>query len=127
MNDAQWQRVCTADQLETDLPEAALFGTEQVAVVNAWDGHVYATSNLDPRTGQAVMSRGIVGDRLVDGARRPTLSSPLYKEVYDLATGECHTSARFRLAVYASRVVDGVVEVDLASRTGSRAEPLPRS
>lgn len=126
MTEGQWQRVCTVEQLETDLGEAALFGTEQIAVFKAWDGNVYTTSNIDPRTEQAVMSRGIVGDKLVDGVHRPTISSPLYKEVYDLASGACHTSGHFRLPVYTNRVVDGVIEVDLASRTESRAEPLPR-
>ncbi|MEX5303970.1 nitrite reductase small subunit NirD [Kocuria sabuli] len=126
MSDTQWHRVCTVDQLETDLGEAALFGTEQIAVFKAWDGNVYTVSNIDPRTDQGVMSRGIVGDRMVDGARRPTISSPLYKEVYDLGTGVCHTSDHFGLAVYTNRVVDGVVQVDLASRTDARARALPR-
>lgn len=126
MTSEQWRRVCAVEQLEADVGEAALFGTEQIAVFHAWDGNVYIVSNIDPRTDQGVMSRGIVGDKIVDGARRPTISSPLHKEVYDLGTGQCHTSDHFRLAVYNSRVVDGVVQVDLASRTDAKSQALPR-
>lgn len=126
MASGNWQRICEESQLESNWGEAALFGTEQVAVVKAWDGTVYVTSNVDPRTQQGVMSRGIVGDHEVDGQRRPTIASPLYKEVYDLATGECYSSPNFRLAVYTSRVTDGVVEVDLDSKTDAVAQELPQ-
>ena len=62
------------------------------------------------------MSRGIVGDRDVEGARRATLASPIYKEVYDLETGKCYANDAYTLPVYASRVSDGVIEVDLDSK-----------
>ncbi|WP_058233817.1 nitrite reductase small subunit NirD [Devriesea agamarum] len=122
-----WQRVCEVTQLEEEWGEAALFGTEQIAIFKVWDGNVYVTSNVDPRTQQGIMSRGIVGDHERDGERRPTIASPLYKEVYDLATGECYTTSNFRLPVYASRVVDGQVEVDLNSATQAVAKALPNS
>lgn len=128
MNTAEnWQAVCNINDLEAEWGEAALFGTEQVAVFKAWDGNVYITSNIDPRTEQGVMSRGIVGDHEVEGQRRPTIASPLYKESYDLETGECYTTSNFRLAVFASRVADdGTVEVDLASKTSAVAKDLPQ-
>ncbi len=120
-----WRPVCTLADLQENWGEAALFDTVQVAVFLAWDGQVYITSNVDPRTQRGIMSRGIVGDHEVDGVRHPTIASPLYKEVYDLATGECYTSSNFRLPVYASRVVDGMVEVDLASATEAVSRSLP--
>lgn len=127
MNAQNWQRVCHIDDLEAEWGEAALFGTEQIAIFKAWDGNVYATSNIDPRTQQGVMSRGIVGDHEVDGTRRPTIASPLYKESYDLATGECYTTSNFRLPVYASRISEnGDLEVDLSSKTESVSKELPQ-
>ncbi|CAM3989082.1 nitrite reductase small subunit NirD [Helcobacillus massiliensis] len=126
MTDDQWREVCRIDQLEKNWGEAALFGTEQLAVFLAWDGQVHITSNIDPRTHQGVMSRGIVGDHEVGGERRPTIASPLYKESYDLETGECYTSPNFRLSVYDSRVRDGVVEVDLSSATEAVRRELPQ-
>lgn len=113
---ANWHVICKETELDPNLAEAALFGTEQVAVVKAWDGNIYVTSNVDPRTQQGVMSRGIVGDREVNGIRHPTLASPIYKEVYDLASGECYSNPDYSLPVYASRVVEGVIEVDLDSK-----------
>lgn len=128
MNNAEnWQPVCNVNDLEAEWGEAALYGTEQIAVFKAWDGNIYITSNIDPRTEQGVMSRGIVGDHEVEGERRPTIASPLYKESYDLATGECYTTSNFRLAVYKNRVdAEGLIEVDLASRTSAVAKELPQ-
>ena len=65
--------------------------------------------NEDPATGAHVMARGITGSR---GAR-PTIASPLHKEVYDLETGECFGNPELRLATFGTRVVDGYIEVEL--------------
>ena len=96
---SNWESICNETDINQDLPEAALLGTEQVAVVKAWDGKIYVVSNVDPRTQQGVMSRGIVGDREVDGTHRPTLASPIYKEVYDLETGKCYANDEYALPV----------------------------
>ena len=48
----------------------------------------------DPHTGAPVMARGIVGSR----GDRPTIASPLHKQVYDLGTGECFSDAASRCA-----------------------------
>ncbi|MFB9715198.1 nitrite reductase (NAD(P)H) small subunit, partial [Arthrobacter methylotrophus] len=53
------------------------------------------------------MARGITGSR----GSRPTIASPLHKEIYDLETGECFTNPELRLAIYATRLVDGYIEV----------------
>jgi nitrite reductase (NADH) small subunit len=55
------------------------------------------------------MARGITGSR---GARQ-TLASPLHKEVYDLRTGECLSTPELSLATFATRLVDGHLEVEL--------------
>ncbi len=81
-----------------------------------WDDRVVITDQLDPRTGAAVMSRGLLGTR----AGCPTIASPLHKECYSLISGECCTDPAFRLVLHPCRLVDGIVQVWLAR---SAAEP----
>jgi nitrite reductase (NADH) small subunit len=114
-----WIGVCDLDRLEPLWAEAALLDGVQVALVLLPDGSLYAVSNQDPATGSFVMSRGIVGSR---GAR-PTLASPLHKQVYDLETGECFTSADYALRTFPVRVVDGTVQVQVREQTELRREP----
>lgn len=102
-----WVDVCALADLPVEQGVCALVGTEPVALVRTYDGHVYAAGNVDPASGASVMSRGIVGCR----RGRPALASPMYKHVYDLTTGECFDDPSLRLAVQAVRVVDGRVEV----------------
>jgi nitrite reductase (NADH) small subunit len=102
-----WVVVCALADLEPEWGEAALIGDQQLAVFRLWDDRVMITSNIDPRSGAAVMARGIVGTR----AGLPTLTSPLHKETYDLITGACLSNRELELSVYPCRVSDGVVQV----------------
>jgi nitrite reductase (NADH) small subunit len=54
-----------------------------------------------------VLSRGIVGDR----GGRATVASPIYKQVFELATGVCLDDPSVCVPTYPVRVVDGMVEV----------------
>lgn len=102
-----WVPVCRRSDLEPLWGEAALVGSDQVALFLLPDGRLFATSNADPATGATVMSRGIVGSK----GDRPTIASPLHKDVFDLATGECSTTPELRLRTWRVRDRDGVVEV----------------
>ena len=110
---ADWTNVCDLDRLEPLWAEAALIDGVQVALVLLPDGHLFAVSNQDPATGSFVMCRGIVGSR----GDRDTLTSPLHKQVYDLATGECFTNPDLTLRGFEVRVDSGVVQVRLAPAT----------
>jgi nitrite reductase (NADH) small subunit len=105
-----WQPVCPLDTLEPLWAEAAYVDGEQVALVRLPSDEVVAVSHWDPHARAYVMARGIVGSR----GGRPTLASPLHKQVYDLATGECLTDPALRLAVFPVRVRDRIVEVRAA-------------
>jgi nitrite reductase (NADH) small subunit len=105
-----WQPVCPLDTLEPLWAEAAYVDGEQVALVRLPSDEVVAVSHWDPHARAYVMARGIVGSR----GGRPTLASPLHKQVYDLATGECLTDPALRLPVFPVRVRDRVVEVRAA-------------
>ena len=105
-----WTPVCRRSDLVPGWGEAALVGADQVALfLVAQDGqeHVHAVSNLDPATGAAVISRGIVGCR----QGRPTVASPLHRDVFDLRTGECLTDPSLHLPVWQVRERYGLVAV----------------
>jgi len=80
-----WTRVCRVEDLLVERGVAALIDGRQIALFRTFDGRVYATDQIDPFSGAAVLSRGIVGDR----AGVPTVASPMYKQVFDLRTGAC--------------------------------------
>lgn len=114
-------RVCSIHDLEVERGRAALLGTEQVALFLLGDGSVHAVSNLDPYSNANVISRGIVGTR----GDAPTIASPLYKQVFDLRTGECvETQGKpaLTLAVWPVRTEDD--DVYLLSVAARSAEGL---
>jgi nitrite reductase (NADH) small subunit len=107
---AAWHPVCPLDRLAPLWAEAALVAGKQMAVVRLPSDEVVAVSHWDPYANVPVMARGIVGSR----QGRPTLTSPLHKQVYDLATGQCLTDPALRLATFPVRVRDRIVEVRAA-------------
>lgn len=104
-----WTAVCSLDRLLPERGAAALLGTTQVAIFRTHDGEVFAVGNVDPVSGAAVLSRGIVGDR----AGVPTVASPVYKEAFDLRTGRCLDADGVSVPTYPVRVRDGAVEIGL--------------
>jgi len=103
----EWTPVCRVSDLEPLWGEAALVGAEQIALFRLADDRLFAVSNIDPATQAAVMSRGIVGSK----GDRPTIASPLLKDVYELETGSCLTQAGLGLPIWRIRVDDGIVHV----------------
>lgn len=105
---ANWLRLCTFAELEVERGCAALVGQEQVALFLLADGDLRAVDNHDPYSGANVISRGIVGSR----GGRPTIASPMYKQVFDLRSGTCvNTRGKQvrRLRVWPVRTLDGDV------------------
>ncbi|MTE23671.1 nitrite reductase small subunit NirD [Microbacterium sp. ZXX196] len=85
---ARWVRVCRLSDLDVERGRAALIGGVQIALFRLADGTVRAVSNYDPYSDAHVLSRGIVGSKLlVDGSEAPTIASPLHKQAWDLRTG----------------------------------------
>jgi nitrite reductase (NADH) small subunit len=97
-----WTDVCTLDDLLPDRGVCALVGPYQVAVFQVSpDGAVYALSNYDPFSGAYVLSRGIVGSK----GDVPTVASPVYKQSFDLRTGQCLDDPSVASPTYPVRVV----------------------
>ncbi|MCJ1706560.1 nitrite reductase small subunit NirD [Microbacterium sp. VKM Ac-2923] len=116
---AGWVRVCRVDDLLVERGAAALLGDRQIALFRTFDGRLYATDQIDPFSGAAIMSRGIVGDR--QGV--PTVASPMYKQVFDLRTGACLDTQGKEpqsLGVYPVAVDDGIVVVKIAAEGDPR-------
>jgi nitrite reductase (NADH) small subunit len=102
-----WERACAVTDLEPSWGEAALIRMKQIALFLLSPTEIYAVDHRDPHTEANVMARGIVGSK----GDRPTIASPLHKEVYDLGTGECFTDPMLVLNTYETRVVGGYIEV----------------
>jgi nitrite reductase (NADH) small subunit len=105
-----WEPICPVTRLVANRGVAALVGGRQVAVFLLLDGSVHAVDNVDPCSGAAVVSRGLVGD--VDGT--PTVASPMYKQRFELRTGRCLDADVAPLAVHDVAVADGHVIVRLS-------------
>lgn len=99
--------VCRYDVLVPERGVAALLGDVQIALFRTHDGSVFAVGNHDPFSGANVMSRGIVGSR----GEVPTVASPMFKQVFDLRTGECLDDPSVALPVYQVEVVDEMVRL----------------
>ena len=102
---ASWARVCRIDQLTPGRGAAARVAGEQVAVfrVPTGDGEtVFALGNRDPFSGAQVLSRGLVGD--TGGV--PKVTSPVYKQGFDLRTGVCLDDPEVAVPTYPVTVCD---------------------
>lgn len=114
----RWMPVCRVSDLDPERGAAALVDGAQVAIFRLHDGSVHAVDHRDPCSGAHVMARGIVGTgTLPDGTTVPTVASPMFKQVFDLRTGECLTGGGVSLGVWNLRVVEGVVLVAMATAT----------
>jgi len=105
---AEWVLICALDEIIPDTGVCAFIAGRQVAIVRVGDGdQVYAIDNFDPFSKAFVISRGIVGDS--DGV--PKIASPIFKQSFNLRTGQCLEKPEVALPIYRVRVSGGQVEV----------------
>jgi len=106
-----WVDVCAFDDLLPDRGACVLVGSTQVALFRlSGQDRVYALSNYDPFSDAYVLSRGIVGSR----GDIPKVASPIYKQSFDLRTGQCLDDPAVGVAVFPVNVSAGRVRVGLA-------------
>jgi nitrite reductase (NADH) small subunit len=103
----EWISVCAVDALAYECGVAARVGEVQIALFRLRDGRVFAIGNRDPFTGAQVLARGLIGDR----AGVLKVASPLHKQSFALATGECLDDPSVRVPSYPARVREGRVEI----------------
>lgn len=101
--------ICLQEDLIPNSGICALIDGQQVAIFYLPDEvpHVYAIGNWDPIGKANVLSRGVVGD--VQG--RLVVASPLYKQHYDLTTGQCLENEDVTVPTYAIELVGSQVVV----------------
>ena len=107
MSRMTWTAVCAVDAIPLEGGVAALVDGQAVAVFRTHDGSVHALGNIDPFSHASVLSRGIVGSR----GEVPVVSSPMYKQAFDLRTGRCLDDDSVGVPAYDVAVVDGRVLV----------------
>jgi nitrite reductase (NADH) small subunit len=110
---SSWEDVCALDDVPPGTGVCALVGGTQVAIVRTGTA-VYAIDNFDPFSKAYVLSRGIVGDR----GGVPKIASPLYKQSFDLRTGQCLDDSGVRVPTYEVRVERGRILVQRRPRPG---------
>ena len=104
-----WTAVCAADDIVPHTGVCALVEDRHVAVFRLGDDRYFAIDNIDPKSGASVLARGLLGslgDRIV-------VASPLYKNHFDLATGECLEAPEHSVSAHAVRVDEGRIFVAL--------------
>ena len=104
LNDiAVWTTACAYDYLIPGRGVGVLLDDgSQAALFRLDDGSVHAVGNVDPFSGAAVISRGIVGDR----GGRATVQSPILKQAFALDDGLCLDDPRVSVPVYQVRITD---------------------
>jgi nitrite reductase (NADH) small subunit len=109
-----WSDVCSVDDIDPGTGVAALVAGDQIALVKTRAGRIYAISNFDPFSKAFVMSRGIIGSK----GEIQKIASPIYKQCFDLQSGQCLDDPSVRLPVYPVRIVGERV------RVGTRVSPV---
>lgn len=100
--------VCALDDINLDTGVCALVSEQQVAIFRpVGSEQVFAVNNFDPIGKANVLSRGLICD--VKG--QLTVASPLYKQHYSLATGECLEDETVRIATYQTKIENNRVLV----------------
>lgn len=107
---APWLAVCDLADIVPDTGVCALVGGEQIAIFHVQHAaeKVFAIGNYDPASQAAVLSRGLVGSI----GERVVVASPIYKQHFDLKTGECVESPEHSVRAYAARVEGGRVWIN---------------
>jgi nitrite reductase (NADH) small subunit len=112
-----WVDVCAQSELPIDRGVCALVNAQPIAVFRVGSNEVFALSNIDPFSGASVMSRGVVGSRRdAEGNDIPKVASPMYKQSFDLRTGQCLDDPSAQVDTFEVRIVDDRILVSVTAR-----------
>jgi len=107
---APWTPICAMEDILPNTGVCALVEGRHVAVFRVGHEQLFAIDNVDPKSTASVLARGLIGslgDRIV-------VASPLYKNHFDLRTGECIESPEHSVQAHAVRVEGGQIQVACA-------------
>ena len=109
-NKPAWTDVCAVEDILPGTGVCALVASRHVAVFRLGTDRFFAIDNVDPKSGASVLARGLLGSL----GERIVVASPLYKNHFDLRTGECLEAPEQSVRAHGVRVEDGRVRVALA-------------
>ena len=92
--------VCDVDDILVNTGVCALLEGRHVAVFRLPGERFFAIDNVDPKSGASVLSRGLVGNL----GERLVVASPLYKNHFDLSTGDCLEAAEHSVTAHGVKI-----------------------
>lgn len=110
-----WTDICAVEDLVENSGICALLNGQQVAVFLLellGEPQIYAVGNYDPVGAANVLSRGILGSI----GEQIVVASPLYKQHFDLTTGQCLEQPEVVIPVYGVKLQQGRVWLNAAKQ-----------
>jgi nitrite reductase (NADH) small subunit len=105
-----WTAVCKLDDILPGTGVCALVEDQHIAIFRLGDTSLYAIDNVDPRSGASVLSRGLIGNL----GERIVVASPLYKNHFDLRTGDCLEMPEHSVRAHPVRIREEQILVSLS-------------
>ncbi|MFZ3143586.1 nitrite reductase small subunit NirD [Psychrobacter glacincola] len=116
--------ICNLNDIIPETGVCALVDGKQIAIFRTKHNHLFALDNYDPFSQANVLSRGLIGGTTVTndaGIDEAILyvASPIYKQRFNLATGQCLDDESVTLNTYqvALNEDDVVVQLEASSAT----------
>lgn len=103
------QHICKLDDIIPEGGVCALVEGKQIAIFRTKENELFAIDNFDPFSKANVLSRGLIGgtfikteldDGSVDEHEVIYVASPIYKQRFDLMTGQCLDDEEVKLNSY---------------------------
>ncbi|MCY4045234.1 MAG: nitrite reductase small subunit NirD [Cellvibrionales bacterium] len=105
-----WTTLCELNDILPNSGRAALVDGEQVAlfrIANNGEDKLFAISNYDPFSEANVLARGLVGSL----QEQLVVASPIYKQHFNLATGQCLEDEAVRLKTWKVKLENGAIAI----------------
>lgn len=102
-----WIDVCSASEIVPNTGVCALIDGRHLAVFRIGLDQFFAIDNIDPKSRASVLSRGLTGNL----GERIVVASPIYKNHFDLRTGECVEEPLHSVCAYSVRLNGDKVQV----------------
>lgn len=102
--------ICKLDDIVPETGVCALVNEKQVAIFRTHDDKLFAIDNHDPFSHANVLSRGLIGGaKDEEGNNVLYVASPIYKQRFDLSTGQCLDDESVKLTAYNVKLDGGNV------------------
>ena len=97
--------ICNLNDIIPETGVCALVDGKQIAIFRTKHNHLFALDNYDPFSQANVLSRGLIGGTTIaddTGIDEAVLyvASPIYKQRFNLVTGQCLDDESVTLATY---------------------------